>query len=368
MPRYLTSESAEAYLSTLGDALDLVDFGLVVLDRELRASLINRRCEEIFNIAPELLATAPTFQELLAHAAADGRYGIPAADLPDYLDSRVAEVRAGPIPAILIGLADGRQILFRCFACADGGRVLTYVDISGELRREASDAIARISAELRFNSEILEDQGAHLAELAEAADESARKADAARTLLEFEVAERRQLEIKLRHLATTDGLTGALNRAEFLASAQREIEAAPESGGDLVVLMLDVDHFKAINDRFGHAGGDRALQHLVTTLRTGIRQVDLLGRLGGEEFAVVLPDTPLESAERVAERLRSRVAEAQIVFGSRLIPMTISIGLAIRHETDRSIEPIIARADEALYAAKANGRNQVVIHQQQGAA
>jgi diguanylate cyclase (GGDEF)-like protein len=169
-------------------------------------------------------------------------------------------------------------------------------------------------------------------------------------------------------MATTDGLTGAFNRAELLASAQREMDAGQQSGLSLVVLMLDVDHFKAINDRFGHAGGDRALESLVATLRTGIRQIDLLGRLGGEEFAVVLPETPTASAESVAERLRAKVAEAPIPFGDRLIPMTVSIGLAAQLETDSSIEQVIARADDALYHAKRNGRNHVVSHQPQQAA
>jgi two-component system cell cycle response regulator len=151
-----------------------------------------------------------------------------------------------------------------------------------------------------------------------------------------------------------------LNRVELLASAQRALEEGQDAGLKLVVLMLDVDHFKAINDQFGHAGGDRALEHLVAALRSGIRQIDLLGRLGGEEFAIVLPDTPASSAEMVAERLRARVAEMSVRFGDQCIRMTISLGLALQLDTDRSVEQVIARADDALYRAKRNGRNQVV--------
>jgi diguanylate cyclase (GGDEF)-like protein len=365
MPRYLISEPAEAILSTLGDALDLVDFGIVLLNRDLRARFINDRFGALWNIQPEFLATAPTFRQLLVNAAASGWYSMPDADLPAYLDAREAEVRAGSTPPAVIELADGRHMLFRCIACADGGRILTYADISRELRSETEDAVARVSAELRFNTEMLEEQGAHLATLAESAEESAQKAEASRLLLEHEIAERRQLEAKLRQLATTDGLTGAFNRTELLAAAQREIETGQPK---LVVLMIDVDHFKAINDRFGHAGGDRALRHLVAKLRAGIRPTDLLGRLGGEEFAIVLTDTPPSPAETVAERLRARVAEAPVVFGDRLIPMTISIGLAIQFETDASIEQIIARADDALYCAKSSGRNRVVTDQRPEAA
>jgi diguanylate cyclase (GGDEF)-like protein len=193
-------------------------------------------------------------------------------------------------------------------------------------------------------------------------------ADAARLLLEHEVFERRQLEVDLRRLATTDGLTGALNRSEFLVSAQRAMEAKQGTGQKIVVLMVDADHFKAINDRFGHAGGDCALRHLVTSLRAGLRETDLVGRLGGEEFAVLLPDTQPRPAGMVAERLRARVADAPVAFGDRLIPMTISIGLAIQLETDRSIEQVMARADEALYRAKGSGRNRVVADQQTEAA
>ena len=360
MPRYLTSEPAEAILGALGDALDLVDFGIVLLDRDLRTQFMNRRFSELWNAQPAFLATAPTFRELLDCAAANGWYALPAAELPAYLDAREAEVRAGTIPPARIACADRRRLLFRCFACADGGRILTYVDISQELEREASEAVAAISAELRFNSEMLEEQGAYLATLAEAAEDSAQKAEAARLLLEHEISARRQLETQLRHLATTDGLTGILNRAELLAAAQREIETDPRTRQKLVVLMIDVDNFKAINDRFGHAGGDDALRHLVGLLRAGTRQIDLLGRLGGEEFCIVLSDTRGALAEGVAERLRARVAETPAVFGDRLIPMTISVGLAIQVETETMIEQVIARADDALYRAKRGGRNRVV--------
>jgi diguanylate cyclase (GGDEF)-like protein len=360
MLRSLTSEPAEATLSALGDALDLVDFGIVLLDRDLRTRFLNRRFAEIWNVQPACVTTAPTFRDLLACAATSGWYTLPAADLPAYLDAREAEVRAGSLPPALTDRADSRHLLLRCFACADGGRILTCIDISQELQREAADAVAQVSAELRFNAEMLEEQGAHLATLAEAAEESARKAEAARLLLEHEIAERRQLETKLRHLATIDGLTGTLNRAELLASAQRAIEISRRAGQKLVVLMIDVDKFKAINDCFGHAGGDRALLHLVTLLRAGTRQSDLVGRLGGEEFAIVLIDTSGVPAEAIAERLRARVAETPAVFGHQSIPMTISVGLAIQTETETTIEQVIARADDALYRAKRGGRNRVV--------
>jgi diguanylate cyclase (GGDEF)-like protein len=368
MPQYLIPMPADAMLKMLGEALDQVDFGIVLLDRDLRLCFINRRGQAIWNVPPALLATAPTFRQLIDAAAANGRYAVSAANLLAYLNEREAEVRAGSIPPVVIELADRRHILFRCAPCIDGGRILTYADISDELEHEASDAVARVSAELRFNSEVLEDHAAHLAGLAETAEENAQKTEAARLRLEHEIAERRQLEIKLRELATTDGLTGALNRAELLAAARREMDTGRTIGKHLVVLMLDVDHFKAINDCFGHAGGDQALQHLVATLRTDIRQIDLLGRMGGEEFAIILPATALPAAEAVAERLRVRVAETHVPSNHQRIAMTISVGIATQLETDRSIEQVIMRADDALYRAKRNGRNQVATdHRRQAA-
>jgi two-component system, cell cycle response regulator len=216
-----------------------------------------------------------------------------------------------------------------------------------------------MTAEMRFSNEMLEQQAASLASLAEETDENVRKSEEARLALEFEVGERRKLEAQLRIMATTDGLTGALNRSEFLALGKVAVERQRKPGQSLAVLMVDVDHFKAINDRFGHAGGDHALRHLVNSLREEIRSSDLLGRLGGEEFAVLLAGTLPEAAGQVAERLRSRVAGASLAYQGRLIEMTVSIGLAIRDKMDRNIEQIMARADAALYRAKADGRNRV---------
>ena len=146
-----------------------------------------------------------------------------------------------------------------------------------------------MNIEQRFNAETLETQAAYLASLAETADESARRAEEANRQLEHEIAERRQLEAQLRRMATTDGLTGTLNRARFLVLGQQELERSQQTGRGLAVLMLDIDHFKLINDRYGHQVGDEALKHFVAQLRAGVRGIDLLGRLGGEEFAIVLP-------------------------------------------------------------------------------
>jgi diguanylate cyclase (GGDEF)-like protein len=357
VPQYLISEPAEIILDSLGQALDLVNVGILLLNRDLRARFINRRQAELFGLPPALLASGPRFRDLLDHAGANGWFAVPEEGLTQYLNEREAAVREGSIPPTQISLKDGRRLLFSCVPCPDGGRILTYADISQELHREAGDAMERVQADVRFETETLRDQAAYFASLAEAADESARNVEAARLTLEQKIVEHRQLEVELRVLATVDGLTGALNRSGFMTSAQLQLD----QGQNLVVLMLDIDHFKAVNDRYGHAGGDLALQHLVATLRLEARQVDLLGRLGGEEFAVAIPTISSAGALAVAERLRGRIAEKPLAYGDRLIELTVSIGLATQRTSDRSIDQIIARADAALYQAKANGRDCVVV-------
>jgi diguanylate cyclase (GGDEF)-like protein len=365
MPQLLSSEPAEAILGDLAEALDLVDVGIVLLNRELRARFTNRRFAEMWAGPPELLATGPGFRSLLEHTAAILLFPVPVSELPTYLDQREAAVREGAVPPTQIDLLDGRRLLFRCVPCADCGRILTWADITPvkeeqDLHRLARDAAERLNVEQRYNAETLESQAAYLASLAETADESARRAEQANRQLEHEIAERRQLEAQLRRMATIDGLTGTLNRARFLALGQRALACARPVDRGLAVLMLDIDHFKLINDRYGHLVGDEALQHFVAQLRAGVRGVDLLGRLGGEEFAIILPAIPTEAALQVAERLRARVAATPLVHGDHAIGITVSIGLAMARDTDRTIEQVLGRADAGLYAAKDAGRNRVV--------
>lgn len=360
MSQYLIAEPTQSMLRTLADALNFVDIGIILLNRDMRVRFINHCQQEMFGLPQALLANGPHYQDLLDFAADNGLYAVPAAELSDFLVQRAAAVHAGSIPPTRVDLADGRRLLFSCRACSDGGRILTYADISQELVREARDASEQFSAELRFSTETLEDQGAYLASLAEAAHESVRNVEIARLALEREVAERRHLETELRRMATTDGLTGALNRSAFLTAGEGAMDRIRPPEQALVVLMVDVDHFKAVNDRYGHAGGDLALKHVVATLRSAIRDHDLLGRLGGEEFAVVLPSVTLGTADEIAEGVRARIEASGVMYGDRLIEMTVSVGLAVRQATDLSIEQVIARADAALYQAKTNGRNRVV--------
>ena len=160
---------------------------------------------------------------------------------------------------------------------------------------------------------------------------------------------RRQAE-----LATLDSLTGIFNRRTILDTAER-LDRSAEHAGKLSILMIDVDHFKLVNDNYGHAAGDAVLCGITRVLRAQIRATDFLGRYGGEEFLVLMPDTGPEGALKVAEKLRATV-EASV---RRPQPVTISIGVATTRESDATLDRTLSRADTALYEAKAAGRNQV---------
>ena len=163
-----------------------------------------------------------------------------------------------------------------------------------------------------------------------------------------------------RQLAATDALTETYNRRSIDALVQAELDHARVHGCSLVVLFMDVDHFKHVNDTYGHAVGDAVLQEFARVARRHIRADDVLGRYGGEEFLAVLRHTPLEEAVRIAERLRDAAAAVVIEPTSR-IRVTISIGVAVAGSRDHDRTLLIRRADHALYAAKQSGRNRVVV-------
>ena len=161
-----------------------------------------------------------------------------------------------------------------------------------------------------------------------------------------------------RSAASTDPLTGLLNRRAFLESALSLCARQGERGQPVTMLMLDLDHFKSINDRFGHAIGDEVLRVFANAARSNMRGSDLVGRLGGEEFAVIVAE-PMEFAARIGERLRVSFETAGIQIGDNAIGATVSIGAATSHEPVTDIAALIARADAALYRAKHDGRNRL---------
>ncbi len=180
--------------------------------------------------------------------------------------------------------------------------------------------------------------------------------------IKLDVTERKQAEASLERLARTDALTEVYNRGYLLELAEHEFDVARRYEQPLSVIMFDLDHFKNINDSFGHALGDRMLQSVAQITHSQLRDVDLIGRYGGEEFVIVLPVTNVRQAYLLAERVRGKVESFRIETGKGPAFVTLSIGIAeMLHEPqERSVEDIIRRADEAMYAAKQAGRNRVV--------
>lgn len=167
---------------------------------------------------------------------------------------------------------------------------------------------------------------------------------------------------ELTKLATTDFLTGSSNRRMFLELGEKEVRRAERYGHPLSVLMLDVDHFKSVNDGYGHCCGDQVLQFLVRKGQEILRPSDILGRLGGEEFAVILPETDSETAFKVAERLRLAYEQASFrTDDGNKMGVTVSIGVVSRQPGELGMENILNRADKALYLAKNSGRNCCVL-------
>jgi len=160
-------------------------------------------------------------------------------------------------------------------------------------------------------------------------------------------------------LATIDPLTGLMNRRAFLSAINVELARCTRHSIPTSLLLLDVDHFKAVNDTYGHAGGDRILSQVGACIRAMLRIPDLIARWGGEEFVVALTNTDQEGANLVAERLRQAIECLTVPFEDKTIHVTVSIGLASLRSTE-TLEALIDRADRAMYGAKHAGRNRVV--------
>lgn len=177
-----------------------------------------------------------------------------------------------------------------------------------------------------------------------------------------DISERKHMEEELRALATTDYLTGLSNRRHFLARVAEELaRLSRHPDNEAAVLMLDLDHFKAVNDRYGHSAGDAVLRHFAELMREGLRRIDLPGRVGGEEFAVLLPDAGIEDAQKMAERLSVRLAGQPMDVEGNCIPVTVSIGITRLRPEDPSPDEALQRADKALYRAKSAGRDCVRV-------
>lgn len=289
-------------LATLYAALDNIESGVILLDHELRAQFINTACHRMFNSPPQFVAGKPLFAEMLEFARRSKAYAISSEELAKYVSERLAWVVSGSQTPIDQRLSSGRVIRCQCAVLPAGGRMLTYSDIT--------DIV-------------------HHAE-------------------------------ELERLATTDGMTGIYNRRHFMTLADIEWRRSRRYRRPLSFLMIDIDYFKSINDRFGHQVGDQMIVHLTKVASVCKRDSDVLARIGGEEFGLLLPETDLAQSQLVAERLRREVAENPLVAESDRISTTISIGVATRDDTMAGTSDLMKMADRALYEAKNGGRNRVV--------
>ncbi|MFV3128128.1 GGDEF domain-containing protein [Niveispirillum sp. KHB5.9] len=170
-----------------------------------------------------------------------------------------------------------------------------------------------------------------------------------------------QLELKLEEQAHVDPLTGVANRRRLEDEAKGEVERARRFNRPLSLMILDLDHFKGINDRYGHPFGDKVLRALADLGRTSLRQTDLFARVGGEEFVVLMPETNAYAAAQLAERLRALLAATPVTEGELSVTATVSVGIATHGPEAPSVEAMMSLADKALYVAKAQGRDRVVI-------
>lgn len=227
---------------------------------------------------------------------------------------------------------------------------------------DADEALMAGSGEQRYETQIQRPDGERRDVLfykAVLRDTDGRVTGLVGTLLD--ITERKQLEQRLAEQAERDALTGLLNRRGILACLETLCQDRRHHNASICLLVCDIDHFKSVNDRHGHAAGDEVLRATAQRLRLHLREADRVGRIGGEEFLVVLHDADLDAARHVAERLRAAVADERIPVDGQPLAVTLSIGLARSEPRHEDWKALMKRADAALYQAKRLGRNRIVL-------
>ncbi|NMM36370.1 MAG: sensor domain-containing diguanylate cyclase [Glaciimonas sp.] len=183
--------------------------------------------------------------------------------------------------------------------------------------------------------------------------------DPAYSLIIRDISDKQEASERQHKATFCDYLTGLANRRAFFEAAELELERRKQSTRPTAMIMFDADHFKTVNDRFGHPAGDAVLRHLAAALSATFRNFDVVARIGGEEFAVLLPSTELAAAVAAANRLRTLVNATPVVVDGESISYTVSAGVAAMDDSISGLDGLMKRADQALYAAKARGRNRV---------
>ena len=301
--RKRAEEEVRRTASFLQAVLDNLPFGVMVVDRDIRCRYWNRQSEALFDLPPGFVGPGMPMEEVLRQVARNGIYG--PGDVEEHVARRLELIGGFKAHSVEMTRPDGRSLRVM------GAPVLI------EGRPEGL------------------------------------------VLLQEDITERRNYQATLERLATTDHLTGLLNRRAFLEGAEREIHRARRHGLPLALIMFDVDHFKRINDGHGHPAGDEVLRRIAAACRRLLRDEDLIGRLGGEEFAVALVQPPVQVAAAVAERLRQSIEAQAIEYGGRPIPVTISLGIAQLGNGIDTVDQLISQVDARLYTAKREGRNRV---------
>ena len=187
-------------------------------------------------------------------------------------------------------------------------------------------------------------------------------------VVSIDITDKKHAELRLAEmtkqllvLATTDALTNTFNRRHFTEQAIIKQQQCKREQKSYALLMLDLDHFKSINDNYGHACGDKVLIEIASALKSELRPYDILGRIGGEEFAILLPSTNKSSALSIAQRIRESIENLRIKYKQNTLRVTTSIGVAVDLDTDKNLDELFLEADKRLYKAKENGRNLVAI-------
>jgi diguanylate cyclase (GGDEF)-like protein len=281
-------------LEVLRSALDNIQDGVLLLDANLNAQFLNRKMREYWGVTEEQAAAHPAYPRMIAKALNADDDDVAPGKLCGFFSERDAAAHVADTSRRDVRIPDGRHIRVHCAGTTNGGRMFTYCDVTDLIR----------------NAEQLE------------------------------------------KLATIDSMTNLCNRRHFLVLAEAEWSRYRRHQRPLSILMIDIDHFKGVNDRYGHAVGDEAIISIAAACRESTRGEDFAGRLGGEEFAILLPETDQVQAAILAERIRERVANHPLTAHKTQFKVTISIGIAAATESMSGLDALLRCADQALYQAR----------------
>jgi len=303
----------------LKEALSGISQGLLVIDDQLRIVYANERLTEIFGVPPQFIAPGELVEHFHRYLAERGEYG--PGDPETHVAFRQNVVRSGMNYALDRRQPNGRYLAVTGNILPSGGYVVTFTDITERIQEQ----------------------------------------DRLETLVEERTRELSLSNQELQRLATLDPMLGIANRKRLMEQGAIECRRAARDRTPLAALMIDVDHFKDINDRYGHAVGDEVLHEISRRILEAIRATDLLSRFGGEEFSVLLPNTPLAGARIIAERIRELVSARPVETHAGLARVSVSIGVSERLDDEADIAAALDRADGGLYKAKQEGRNRIAV-------